>query len=151
MNKKAVNKLDDLADEVSALLKEDEASITLSKQKGTLDMEVAVKSTPFLAAFMASAIGHTNRKIAVAMITGLLCAIFKSNEDRVEEMEAIITGLGSVLSMEEIEIMEKSALAAYVMRKGIETSKAERFDVNDDQTISDFADYFGDIKTDTVQ
>lgn len=145
------NELKQLSEEMTKLLTEGEALVSLSKPKGSLDMEINVKSTPFISAFMASAIGHTNRKLAVAMLTGLLCAIFRENEDKTEEMNDIITALSSVLSMEEIEIMEQSAIAAYVMRKNVEVGKIERNDINENTNTNSIANVFGNINTNTVQ
>lgn len=145
------NELKQLSEEMTKLLTEGEALISLSKPKGSLDMEINVKSTPFISAFMASAIGHTNRKLAVAMLIGLLCAIFRENEDKTEEMNDIITALSSVLSMEEIKIMEESAIAAYVMRKNVEVGKIERNDINENTNTNSIANVFGNINTNTVQ
>lgn len=145
------NELKQLSEEMTKLLTEGEALVSLSKPKGSLGMEITVKSTPFISAFMASAIGHTNRKLAVAMLTGLLCALFKANEDKTEEMNDIITALSSVLSMEEIEIMEESAIAAYVMRKNVEVGKIERNDLDENMSSDSIANVFGNINTNTVQ
>ena len=145
------NELEQLSEEMTKLLTEGEALVSLSKPKGSLDMEITVKSTPFISAFMGSAIGHTNRKLAVAMLIGLLCAIFRENEDKTEEMNDIITALSSVLSMEEIKIMEESAIAAYVMRKNVEAGKIERNDINENTNTNSIANVFGNINTNTVQ
>ena len=141
---KSKEKLEEITKEVSSLLKENPALISLSKSKGSLNLEINVKATPFQAAFMASAIGHTNRKIAIGMLSGLLCAIFKGYDDKTEDMSCILDSLMSILSEEEIGIMEESALAAFVMRKNLEACKT-----ND--TENDVSKYFCDIKTNTIQ
>lgn len=141
---KSKEKMEEIAKEVTSLLKENTALISLSKSKGSLDLEINVKTTPFQAAFMASAIGHTNRKIAIGMLTGLLCAIFKGHDDQTEDMSYILDGLMPILSEEEIGIMEESALAAFVMRKNLEAYKT-----ND--TENDVSKCFCDIKTNTIQ
>lgn len=141
---KSKEKLEEITKEVSSLLKENPALISLSKSKGSLNLEINVKATPFQAAFMASAIGHTNRKIAIGMLSGLLCAIFKGYDDKTEDMSCILDSLMSILSEEEIGIMEESALAAFVMRKNLEASKTY-------DTENDVSKYFCDIKTNTIQ
>lgn len=141
---KSKEKMEEIAKEVTSLLKENTALISLSKSKGSLDLEINVKTTPFQAAFMASAIGHTNRKIAIGMLTGLLCAIFKGHDEQTEDMSCILDSLIPILSEEEIGIMKESALAAFVMRKNLEASKTY-------DTENDVSKYFCDIKTNTIQ
>ena len=141
---KSKEKLEEISKEVTSLLKENGALISLLKSEGSLDLEISVKATPFQASFMASAIGHTNRKIAIGMLTGLLCAIFKGRDDQTENMSCILDSLLPILSEEEIGIMEESALAAFVMRKNLEASKT-----ND--TENDVSKYFGDIASNTIQ
>ena len=141
---KSKEKLEEITKEVTSLLKENGALISLLKSEGSLDLEINVKATPFQASFMASAIGHTNRKIAIGMLTGLLCAIFKGHDDQTENMSCILDSLIPILSEEEIGIMEESALAAFVMRKNLEASKT-----ND--TENDVSKYFGDIVSNTIQ
>lgn len=148
---KSKEKMEEIAKEVTSLLKENTALISLSKSKGSLDLEINVKTTPFQAAFMASAIGHTNRKIGIGMLTGLLCAIFKGHDDKAEDMSCILDSLMSILSMEEIEIMEESAIAAYVMRKNVEVGKIERNDIDENMSPGSIANVFGNINTNTVQ
>ena len=139
---KSKEKLEEVAKEVTSLLKENGALISLLKSEGSLDLEINVKA--FQASFMASAIGHTNRKIAIGMLTGLLCAMFKGRGDQTENMSCILDSLIPILSEEELGIMEESALAAFVMRKNLEASKT-----ND--TENDVSKYFGDIVSNTIQ
>ena len=148
---KSKEKMEEIAKEVTSLLKENTALISLSKSKGSLDLEINVKTTPFQAAFMASAIGHTNRKIAIGMLTGLLCAILKGHDEQTEDMSCILDSLIPILSEEEIGIMEESALAAFVMRKNVEVGKIERNDIDENMSPGSIANVFGNINTNTVQ
>lgn len=148
---KTEDKMTELAEEVSSVLAEPDAVISMEKRENSLDMEIKVKATAFQAAFMASAIGHTNRKIAVGMLTGLLCAIFKGHEDKPDAMTDILTGVVPVLSDEEIAIMEESALAAFIMRKHLEESTKTELEGNKPSKSGKISDCFGNIKTRTLQ
>ena len=99
-------------------------------------------------------LGDTINFVRDEVDTTLACDkryIFRENEDKTEEMNDIITALSSVLSMEEIKIMEESAIAAYVMRKNVEAGKIERNDINENTNTNSIANVFGNINTNTVQ
>ena len=112
--------LDKMADELFDCLKNEDASISISKANKGMDLDVEVKATPFQAAFMSSAIGYSNRKIAAGMFGGLLCALFHGHEEFEDEMTAVLKGLMPVLSDDEIDILGEAAIASHIMRKIIE-------------------------------
>lgn len=147
---KAEEALDKMADELFDCLKSEEATISISKADKELDLDVEVKATPFQAAFMTSAIGYSNRKIAAGMFGGLLCALFHGHEELEGEMTAVLTGLMPVLSEDEIDILGESAIASHIMRKIIENGGRA---VKENKVIKDgkVSDCFASAGNKTIQ
>lgn len=142
--------LDKMAEELFDCLKDEDAIISISKANKGMNLEVEVKATPFQAAFMSSSIGYTNRKIAVGMLVGLLCALFRGRYEKKDEMTEILEGLIPVLSDEEIDILGESAIASYIMRRIIENSGS---DVKENKTnkTGEVTDCFASVANKTIQ
>lgn len=104
-----------IADGLIDSLKNKDSKISISKNENEMDLNIDIKATPFQAAFMASAVGFSNRRIAIAMFDGLLCSLLK-DIDNVECLAEIIDNLKEVLNEDELSILGETAVASHIMR-----------------------------------
>ena len=147
MNKEKIMK--DLANTAISGLEKTDASISIKKPADTTDLDIDVKASPFQSAYMASAIGLTNRKIAVGMFGGLLCALFSTNQDE-EVVRTIVDALADVLTEDELDILTEAAIASFIMKTSV---ASKQFDYEEKTKGNEkcISHLFGDIDSNGLQ
>ena len=127
-------------------LKDKDSKISISKNENGTDLIIDIKATPFQAAFMASAVGFSNRRIGIAMFGGLLCSLLKDT-DNVECLAEIIDNLKEVLDEDELSILGETAVASHIMR-------TSAVDINRSKKVAEnlpTSECFASTTTKTVQ